>query len=94
MTRTLQGLQWVFLAVYAVAGAVALMFATPAGLRVLGQSENLLTFVPAKVLGLPWSLPLWLFDDGPVTALAVLGICYGLNIGVGLMLARAARSNQ
>ena len=91
MVRTLQGLQWVFLAVYAAAGAVALMIATPAGLRVLGQSESMLTFLPARILGLPWSLPLWLFDDGPVTALAVLGICYGLNLGVGLMLARATR---
>lgn len=91
MTRALQGLQWVFLAVYAVAGAVALMIATPAGLRLLGQSEGMLTFLPARILGLPWSLPLWLFDDGPVTALAVLGICYGLNLGVGLMLARTSR---
>ena len=91
MVRTLQGLQWVFLAVYAAAGAVALMIATPAGLRVLGQSEAMVTFLPARILGLPWSLPLWLFDDGPVTALAVLGICYGLNLGVGLMLARASR---
>lgn len=90
MARALQGLQWVFVAVYAVAGALALMIATPVGLRVLGQPDSLLSFVPAKVLGLPWSLPLWLFDDGPVTALAVLGICYGLNLGVGLMLARAS----
>ena len=48
------------------------------------------TFLPARILGLPWSLPLWLFDDGPVTALAILAICYGLNLGVGLMLARSA----
>ena len=91
MTRALQGLQWVFLAVYAAAGALALMIATPAGLRLLGQSEGMVTFLPARILGLPWSLPLWLFDDGPVTALAVLGICYGLNLGVGLMLARSSR---
>lgn len=92
MARTLQGLWWVLLVVYAVAGALALMIATPAGLRLLGQPDSLLTFLPARILGLPWSLPLWLFDDGPVTALAVLGICYGLNIGVGLMLVRASRS--
>lgn len=91
MARTIQTLQWALFGLYVVAGAIALMFATPAGLRLLGQSESLLTFVPAKLLGLPWSLPLWLFDDGPVTALAVLGICYGLNIGVGLMLARTSR---
>lgn len=92
MARTLQGLRWTLLALYAVAGALALMIATPAGLGVLGLSESMVTFLPARILGLPWSLPLWLFDDGPVTALAVLGICYGLNIGVGLMLARGSRN--
>jgi hypothetical protein len=91
MTRTVQGLKWVLLTANAVVGAMALMIATPAGLRVLGQSEGMLTFLPARILGLPWSLPLWLFDDGPVAALAVLGICYGLNLGVGLMLARSAQ---
>lgn len=91
MVRTFQGLAWALLAIYAVAGALALMVATPAGLGLLGLSENMVTFLPARILGLPWSLPLWLFDDGPVTALAVLGICYALNIGVGLMLARGSR---
>lgn len=91
MTRTLQGLQWLFYALYAVAGAVALLIATPAGLKLLGQPDSLLTFLPAKVLGLPWSLPLWFMDDGPITALAVLGICYGMNLGVGMMLARSSR---
>jgi hypothetical protein len=51
----------------------------------------MLTFLPAKILGLPWSLPLWFMDDGPITALAVLGICYGMNLGVGMMLARSSR---
>ena len=91
MVRALQGLQWLLLALYAVAGAVALLMATSAGLRLLGQSDSLLTFLPAKILGLPWSLPLWFMDDGPVTAFALLGICYGMNVGVGLMLARASR---
>ncbi len=91
MARTLQGLQWLLYAAYAVAGAVALLFATPAGLKLLGQPDSLLTFLPAKILGLPWSLPLWFMDDGPITALAVLGICYGMNLGVGMMLARISR---
>jgi hypothetical protein len=30
-------------------------------------------------------------DDGPITALAVLGICYGMNLGVGMMLVRRSR---
>ena len=57
MARMLQGLQWLLFALYAVAGAVALLIATPAGLRLLGQPEGMLTFLPAKILGLPWSLP-------------------------------------
>ena len=92
MLRALEGLRWLLLGLYAGAGAIALLIATPAGLRLLGQSDDLLTFLPARILGLPWSLPLWLFDDGPVTALAVLGICYALNLGVGLMLARGSRN--
>lgn len=92
MVRTFQGLMWVLVAIYAVAGALALMIATPAGLGLLGLSENMVTFLPARILGLPWSLPLWMFDDGPVTALAVLGICYGLNLGLGLVLARSSQS--
>mgnify|MGYP000265227071 CR=1 FL=1 len=91
MARTLQGLQWLFYALYAAAGAVALLIATPAGLKLLGQPHSLLTFLPAKILGLPWSLPLWFMDDGPITALAVLGICYSMNLGVGMMLAKGAR---
>ncbi|WP_426027785.1 hypothetical protein [Brevundimonas sp. TWP2-3-4b2] len=91
MTRTIQGLQWVLFGLYAVVGAVALMLATPTGLRFLGQTDGMVSFLPAKVMGLPWSLPLYFMDDGPVTALAVLGICYGLNIGVGLMLVRGSR---
>ena len=91
MTRTIQGLQWVLFGLYAVVGAIALMMATPTGLRFLGQADGMVSFLPAKVMGLPWSLPLYFMNDGPVTALAVLGICYGLNIGVGLMLVRGSR---
>ena len=86
MLRTIRLLRWPLLLAYAVAGALALMLATPNGGAILGQSG--LTFLPAKILGLPWSAPLFLLDDGPVTALAVVGICYGLNLGVLLMVAR------
>lgn len=89
MARTIQGLQWVLLFLYSVSGAVALMMTTTSGLRFLGQSDAMVTFLPARIIGLPWSLPLFLFDDGPVTSLALLGVCYGLNLGIGLMLARA-----
>ena len=89
MARTIQWLTWGLFGLYTVAGAVALMLATPGGLRVLGLTDGMVSFIPAKILGLPWSLPLLVMDDGPVTALAVLGICYGLNVGVGLMLLRS-----
>lgn len=86
MSRTNQIIRWSLFGLYILAGAVALAIATPAGLEFLGQPSESLTFVPAKVLGLPWSLPLFLFDDGPVTSLALVGICYALNIGAGLIL--------
>ena len=91
MARTIQWLLWTVFIAYAVAGALALMMATTAGLRLLGLSEDMLSFLPARIMGLPWSLLLLVFDDGPVTALAVLGICYGLNFGLGLTFARASR---
>ncbi|HST91530.1 MAG TPA: hypothetical protein VLJ13_04965 [Brevundimonas sp.] len=90
MIRLPAWLPWTLLALYALAGAVALMRATTAGLRVLGMSGSMVNFVPGTILGLPWSLPLMLFPDGPVTLLAGLGISYALNLGLGLMLARSA----
>lgn len=89
MSRTIQWVQWALFALYIVAGAVALMMATPTGLHALGLTNGMVSFLPATILGLPWSLPTFVMDDGPVTALAVLGICYGLNVGVGLMLLRS-----
>lgn len=87
MTRTLKGLRWVLFGGYVLLGALALMAATPAGLAVIGGDGGV-SFLPAVILGLPWSLPLFILDDGAVAKLAALGICYGLNVGVGLMLAR------
>ncbi|HVL42429.1 MAG TPA: hypothetical protein VM348_09755 [Brevundimonas sp.] len=89
MARSIRWLTWGLFGLYVVAGAAALMMATPAGLQALGLTGGMVSFLPATILGLPWSLPLFVMDDGPVTALAVLGICYGLNVGVGLMLLRS-----
>jgi hypothetical protein len=89
MARTIQWVQWALFGLYVVGGAIALMMATPTGLQALGLTHGQVSFLPATLLGLPWSLPLFVMDDGPVTALAVLGICYGLNVGVGLMLLRS-----
>lgn len=88
MSRTLKSLRWVLFGAYALAGALALMAATPMGLAVLGMGGGNVSFLPALILGLPWSLPLFIMDDGAVARLAALGICYGLNVGAGLMLAR------
>lgn len=91
MSRTIEGLRWALFLFYVIAGALALMVATPAGLGLLRLPLDSLTFLPAKILGAPWSGLLLVLDDGSVTALAVLGIGYGLNVGVGLMLARNSR---
>lgn len=87
MTHTLKGLRWALFAAYVLAGALALMAATPSGMALIGGDGGV-SFLPALVLGLPWSLPLFILNDGAVAKLAALGICYGLNVGVGLMLAR------
>jgi len=88
MTRTLKGLRWALFGGYVLVGALALMAATPIGLSALGLGGANVSFLPATLLGLPWSLPLFILNDGAVAKLAALGICYGLNVGVGLMLAR------
>jgi hypothetical protein len=89
MTRSLSWIKAGLYGLYAVAGAISLMIATPAGLALLGQPLDALTFLPARVLTLPWSLVLLLQDDGAVTALAVLGVGYVLNLCIGMVLVRS-----
>ena len=89
MARSIRSIKWLLYGVYAVAGAVALLMATPAGLDLLGLTIDQLTFLPARVLALPWSLALLVYDDGAVTALAILGVGYILNLGVGMVLVRS-----
>lgn len=89
MDRSVRWIKWVLYGLYAVAGAGALMLATPAGLDLLGQSVDQLTFLPARVLAMPWSLVLLVYDDGAATALAILGVGYILNLGIGMVLVRA-----
>lgn len=89
MARSIRSIKWLLYGVYAVAGAVALLMATPAGLDMLGLSIDQLTFLPARVFALPWSLALLVYDDGAVTALAILGVGYILNLGVGMVLVRS-----
>lgn len=89
MARTLSTIKWALYGLYAVAGAVSLLIATPAGLRLLGLSLDGLTTQPARILSLPWSLILLLRDDGAVTALAIVGVGYILNLGLGMVLVRS-----
>ncbi len=89
MARSVRWIKWLLYGLYAVAGALALMLAAPAGLELLGLPIDQLTFLPARILAMPWSLILLVWDDGPVTALAILGVGYILNLGVGMVLVRA-----
>ena len=88
MIRIVTGVRWVLFTAYAIGGAVALMMASPRGLKALGQSVDALTFLPAKILSLPWSLVPWLMEMDPVTMLALLAVGYIFNLAVGYMLAQ------
>jgi len=90
MARSISWIKWVLYGLYAVAGAVSLMLATPAGLELLGRSVDSLTFLPARVLAAPWSLALLVTNDDTVTALAILGVGYILNLGIATVLVRAS----
>jgi hypothetical protein len=87
MDRIVQSVRWVLFIAYAIGGAVALMMASPRGLNFLGLPIESLTFLPAKIMSLPWSLVPWLIPLDPVTTLALLAVGYMFNVGVGRMLA-------
>lgn len=87
MERVLKGVRWALFAAYALAGAVALLMASPRGLNFLGLPIESLTFLPAKIMSLPWSLVPWLIPLDPVTTLALLAVGYMFNLGIGRMLA-------
>lgn len=89
MARGMASIKWILFGLYAVAGLLSLMMATTAGVSLLGLSIDQLTFLPARVLTLPWSLFLLVQDDGAATALAILGVGYILNLGIALVLVRA-----
>ena len=46
--------------------------------------------MPARALTVPWSLALLVTDDDVVTALAILGVGYILNLGIATVLVRAS----
>ncbi len=89
MTRIFHIARWVLFGTYAIGGAVALMMASPRGLKALGMSVDALTFLPAKIMTLPWSLVPWLLHLDPVTTLALCAVGFMFNLGIGRMLAQA-----
>lgn len=88
MARNIPWLQWLLFGLYLTGGAVALMMATPAGLKLLGQPTAMVTFTPATIFSLPWSLVLFVTENDSVTRLAILGVGYTLNVGIATLLAR------
>ena len=93
MLKAATRLRWVLFGSYAVLGLVALMAATPMGLEMLGLSVDRLSFLPARITGLPWSLSTWLAGGDPVVILALLGVAYALNLAIAWVFANAAGEN-
>jgi hypothetical protein len=89
MTRTISSLRWVLYGGYLLVAVVALMMALTPGLALLGLPPERVTFLPATLTGLPWTLPLFLMRFDSVTALAIIFVGHLLNVSIGLMLARS-----
>lgn len=89
MTRTISSLRWVLYGGYLVVATAALMMAFTPGLELLGLPPERVTFAPASLVGLPWTLPLFLTNFDSVTTLAIALVGILLNVAVGLMLVKA-----
>jgi len=89
MTRTLGRFRWIVFGVWAVVALVALMMAFTSGVALLGLPAERITFGPATLTGLPWTVPLLFNDLDSVTTLAVILVAHLLNVSIGLMLARS-----
>ncbi|MDQ8028778.1 MAG: hypothetical protein REJ23_08620 [Brevundimonas sp.] len=89
MIRTLSRLRWPLYGGYLLLTVLALMMAFTPGLALLGLPPERVTFTPAMLTGLPWSLPLFLLKLDSVTTLAVALVANLLNVAVGLMLVKA-----
>lgn len=89
MIRTISNLRWVLYGGYLLAALVALMMAFTPGLELLGLPPERVTFLPAAVTGLPWSLPLLVMKFDSVTTLAIVMVGNLLNVAIGLMLVKS-----
>jgi hypothetical protein len=88
-TRSLKSLRWMVFGAWLVAALVALIFALAPALSALGLPPERVTFIPAMVTGMPWTLPLLFLDLDSVTNLAIIFVAHLLNAPIGLMLARS-----
>lgn len=89
MIRTISNLRWALYGGYLLAALVALMMAFTPGLELLGLPPERVTFLPATVTGLPWTLPLLVMKFDSVTTLAIVMVGNLLNVAIGLMLVKA-----
>ena len=88
MIRILSALRWPLFGAYVLAGAAALMLCVPVGLQMLGLPLDSLSFLPARILTVPWSLvPLAMRSDS-VTTLAFFIIGYSFNLAILMVVAR------
>ncbi len=89
MTRTLSRLRWPLYGGYLLLTVLALMMAFTPGLELLGLPPERVTFTPATVTGLPWSLPVVVARFDSVTTLAIVMVANLLNVAIGLMLVKS-----
>lgn len=89
MAHTLRPFRWIIYGAWLVLALLALMMAFTSGVALLGLPPERITFGPAMVTGLPWTLPLLALKLDSVTTLAVIFVAHLLNVSIGLMLARS-----
>jgi hypothetical protein len=89
MTRTIIKVRWILYGAWVLAAVVALMMALTPGLELLGLPPERVTFLPGMITGLPWTLPLFLFNFDSVTSLAIIFVAHLLSVSIGLMLVRS-----
>jgi uncharacterized membrane protein YccF (DUF307 family) len=89
MARTLGTFRWIIYGAWLVLALLALMMAFTQGVSLLGLPVERITFTPATITGLPWTLPLFFTKLDSVTTLAVIFVAHLLNVSIGLMLARS-----
>jgi len=83
-------LRWPLLTIYVLAMIIAVAFALPSGLALLGLPPERVTFLPATLTGLPWSLSTLTVREDSVTTLALVLVSNLLNLAIAGLAARGA----